>query len=758
MFRIPMILMMPMDGSAGGGGIKTSAIPRPPVDTESAFSNIEAGLRELTAGLRQAGASHSSVADGLMAVKGHVAAVEAALEKERERSGNLERILQDERRRTDALNGKISGFEIEAVRKDRHIHELTKKIEALEENARQLSESSRQAKLSFDEQASRMERVLANLDYAKAVAVEIFSNVDQTSNLLAGAYQAIQSLQDHIEPLFGAESPAVARVKEQAAAIGSAAASIDQLRGSKAELADLLRAEGSRTGLMDLRELRKTMPLLHESSFDSTKILSEQILLRLFARLATMFQRIDREETSRRLNAFLEAASTLLSRKDIPGSINTVYEAISFFVDLRAPDQDCRGLFYQMIRIADMLKSGRKLDNISAMFSELEFQGWQVSGREIRTRKMVSRFEVDAMEGNTLIEFKTVWFGDLFGAYLIKLLEHADKGPTMVVRDIDDVQNNVNHAEHAAKVANQLIRYKKIMDAGPTDSLELHITSYDPVPDHVLTALYDFFGRDRLKVFWYGDVLSDKPRLLAPKAEAQPAIAEPQPVPPPVEENGSPVREEPATGLAGADLIATRSVDLDPPSIILVGEDEAPSDSEVEATSSFYESRLAGLLGNDAERVERFVSWLVGNERWTPISELPKGDRRGPIEKAVHEWVRTYERSASSQANAPWAQTSATKAQNRFNSIFREITRKNVAIDWDQRVTQGVQNTDVMRVLSWIKDIDTIADDRSTGIVDMINDLIVHLRDTYRPEAYFKTDVDGRALTSIMQRFIWLIA
>ncbi|MFA4973235.1 MAG: hypothetical protein WC683_11520, partial [bacterium] len=208
-------------------------------------------------------------------------------------------------------------------------------------------------------------------------------------------------------------------------------------------------------------------------------------------------------------------------------------------------------------------------------------------------------------------------------------------------------------------------------------------------------------------------------------------------------------------------LIAENLVDPEPPAVIVIEEwdgiEDAPVAHETEARSSFYESRLAGLLGNDAERVDRFVLWLVESGRWNAISEVAKEERRGPLERVLNEWIKSYETSAPSQTNTPWTQISEAKAQGRFNSLFREIVNKDVVIDWDQRVTQGVQNTDVLKVLAWIKDIDTIEADRSTRIVGMINNLMIHLRDTYKPDSYFKTDVDGPALTSIMQRFVWLI-
>ncbi len=645
------MLMMPVDPPANGaGGIKkpmvsstTSAVPA------SAFEKLEKGLKDASSGIRTLSNAYDLATDGLMGVKSEMEILKRDLDTARDRAKNLETILQNERRQTAFLNSKIAGFETEAVRKDRYIGELTQRIGALEERERQWSESSILAKQSFDDQVSRVEALLAIIDEAKAGAVEIFSQVDETSNMVAGAHLAIMGLHDSLVPLFGADSPAVVRVKEQAAAIGSAAASIDQLRGSKAELADLLRAEGSKAGLMDIRALRRNIPFLDESSFEPTKILSEQIMLRLFARLITMFEKINKKETSRRFNAFLEAASTLLTRNDIPGSVNTAHEAISSFVNLNVSAQDCRGLFYQMIRIANMLKAGRKLDNISAVFPEIEFQGWYVSENEIRTRNMKSRYEIDAIAGKTLIEFKTVWFGDIFGKYLVGLLANANKGSIALIRDACDVQNNVSHAGHAAKVANQFIRYKKIMDTGPTDSLELHITSYEPVPIGVLTALYDFFGRERLKVFWYDSVLSNNSMPLAPKDEALPAEAEPKSGPPLVEGEGAPPKEEPATDVADADLIAEDLVDQEPPAAIVIEEwdgiEDAPVAHETEARSSFYESRLAGLLDNDAERVERFLSWLVEGERWNAISEVAKEERRGPMEKVLREWIKSYETS-----------------------------------------------------------------------------------------------------------------
>ncbi|MFA4974855.1 MAG: hypothetical protein WC683_19815 [bacterium] len=585
------MLMMPMDPpSTGAGGIKTPLVSStPPAVPASAFEKLEKGLKEASSGIRNLSSAYDLATDGLMGIKSEMEILKRDLGGERDRARNLERILQEERRQSTLLRNTISGNEMEAAKREQRIRELTQRVGALEEIERRMSESSMLAKRSFDEQASKVESLLAVIDEAKAGAVGIFSQVDEASNMVAGAHQAITALHDSLVPLFGADSPVVTKVKEQAAAIGSAAASIDQLRGRKAELADLLRIEGSKAGLIDLRALRKIMPLLDESSFEPTKILSEQILLRLSARLITMFNNIDKEETTRRLNAFLEAASILLVRNDIPGSVNTVYEAISSFVDLRVPAQDCRGLFYQMIRVANMLKAGRNLDNISAIFSEIEFQGWYVSDSEIRARKMMSRYEIDAIEGNTLIEFKTVWFGDMFGKYLAELLANADKGSIALIRDVCDVQNNVGHAGHAAKVANQFIRYKQIMDTGPANSLELHITSYSQVPNKILTALYDFFGRERLKVFWYDNVLGNNPMPLAPKDEALPAEAASKSGPPLVEGEGAPLREEPATDVADADLIAENVVDQEPPAAIVIegwdGIEDAPVAHETEATS-----------------------------------------------------------------------------------------------------------------------------------------------------------------------------
>ncbi|MFA4874144.1 MAG: hypothetical protein WC690_02270, partial [bacterium] len=372
---------------------------------------------------------------------------------------------------------------------------------------------------------------------------------------------------------------------------------------------------------------------------------------------------------------------------------------------------------------------------------------------------------------------------------------------------------------HAIKLANQLLRYRDAIARGIGHSMELHITSSDSPPLFLVQAIHRFFDRSKVRVVWYEDVLDAKGHLLdadevsvdqgspAPSNEPQESVAtapqpepaaqeaatqtpssEPPPasaVPEPQDAVAPPAPSEPLPQ-AAAEPEPKRS--SPPPRKRVKTPSAAPTSSPPKAKSSqpapapapeadeearrresalrelvtaasqaVYQSSLPAQVNYNTSILEPFIAWLVNQGHWsTKLSTLGSQSFDSEIVRLHEVWSaqQAEDRANATNGNGPWSVIRDQRAEKRFNDKSQETVGKQ-PLDWSQRNTKGIQNVDVITMLSSLQDNQKVKAD--PGLNEAIGQYIAYLRQRYKLNAYFKTAEDGPRLRDIVKRYMWTV-
>ncbi|MBN1283308.1 MAG: hypothetical protein JXA24_06015 [Proteobacteria bacterium] len=583
------------------------------------------------------------------------------------------------------------------------------------------------------EQRSRLDGALEQLSDAEEISAQLQQSADRAAAVLAGAAEMLTGLADSLGPIFGAASPVVTQMRQRAEAMAVSAGSVSSESARLAELAGLIASGEAHAAWLTPWTGRRGAPSLLERSKDDADAMSRGLFSSIFDSLSTIFENMNTEAVTERLNAFMEAAAFLLGQDGTEGAQRMALNAISRLIAAEVPARERRGSFYEVVRSAGLMMEGRKFDRLSASMPRVSFLGWRFDGTGFRAEHLNTESEIDAMEGRTLVEFKAVNLAGAIGNYLAQMLRNTGSEGATVFRTRSEIASGKFDAGYVVKVANQMIRYRQLMDSGHASALELHLTSQTAMPRDVVNAIHEFFGAERLRIFHYADALTRRGVLLTPGS--QPTA------------NGTAAPEAAAFPQAAAVVVEKQAHPAD-----------RPPPTREEAQAAIYQSSLImSEAGFNTATIEQFISWIVDEPaRAEAFAQEAPESLQSHLLDQFRRWQAEQDGADDGDAEAPWLDVETERAQKRFNRLYDTIIRKDVSPDWGQRVTQGVQNTDVMKILAWIKDQQIVVDDDVTGINDMASDLIVRLKETYKPESYFKLDVDGDAVIEIMRRFIWL--
>jgi hypothetical protein len=388
----------------------------------------------------------------------------------------------------------------------------------------------------------------------------------------------------------------------------------------------------------------------------------------------------------------------------------------------------------------------------------------------IMRRYIESRAEIDAREGMTLIEVKAAWLGNTLGHYLSRMLK-LDRGELTVHIDrrIDRESREFRSIKMAVGIANQLARYRKMMEEGDGEHFEFHVTSPEPVPEDTLEALRIFFGEGRVDVIWYSGILYRQGINITRETAERDTIPETKPSAPAPEAAVEGPAEEAAPEAAAAEPVE------DMRDVELVGEvdaDDVMSEEEIAAQAEYHEqltdaslaiyqsSRFMGHVGHDTSKLEVFMESIVTEGHWqVSMSALSGDDLFVKLRPIYDEWLARQEEAARRQAvaNAPWNAVDDKTAQAAFNKFLsnQDPRRKaEMVINWNKRVAQTIFNEHVTGALAEIQDIDNVKGDQELS--NRIGSFIEYLRGRYGPRSYFKITEDGPELLAIMKQFVWL--
>lgn len=214
----------------------------------------------------------------------------------------------------------------------------------------------------------------------------------------------------------------------------------------------------------------------------------------------------------KKFEALEQALKLFLERTDIKNTRSQV-EKLEHI--LRSPDSsatDLRGKLHEIMRIADLINNGHRISGVEIVHHNLQLETWNADQANRRAHRVTTtlNLRVDAMEGNTAIEVKSLLMSDEFCGYLIKYLDPLTCSQnqiamgTLTHTDLLDIEGN------ALKFAAQLERYAAAINSRKFAKLELLLTSSSRITQNAVDAIYRFFERetkktDSLKIVWYDD-------------------------------------------------------------------------------------------------------------------------------------------------------------------------------------------------------------------------------------------------------------
>jgi hypothetical protein len=250
----------------------------------------------------------------------------------------------------------------------------------------------------------------------------------------------------------------------------------------------------------------------------------------------------------------------------------------------------------------------------------------------------------------------------------------------------------------AAEIANQLLRYRKMIDEGVAYRLELHITSRGGVQSGVVDAIYEMFEKGTFELIWYEDLLSEGKKLLP-----RPSIRDLRPL-----------------------LIET-----------------------VSANRS-----VSSLIVGRAERQETFVDWVLKNEMIElAFADLDPKSRVRELRKLALKWKKQDKGAAVQEKLALWnAYVTDQEAKELFRVRLRIDAGKYFNTDraWGEHTVRALEDGDVFKVLAAIKADPTSDDELKHKIRRMMPVLNLNPKDDFWFFRYKETLLD------ILKHYIYL--
>jgi hypothetical protein len=359
---------------------------------------------------------------------------------------------------------------------------------------------------------------------------------------------------------------------------------------------------------------------------------------------------------------------------------------------------EVKGFAHQIIRIAQLLEAGRNLTAIEQCYSEDDFDGVNYDEEHflIIPASVRGKSSIDAREGSTLIEIKSLPLDQEISRLLTAILSGPlPKSGLPVIPDDASrrAEDQQPPAFLATKMANQLLRYRRLLDQGVGELLELHLTSGLPLAQELVDAIARFF-RGRVRLFQYEHLLTEHatpllPSPVEPLADGAHAPAPPDEfaAPPPLL---SPEAEVAPSPPAAAPVVPATPVEpeaalsrIEPPE----GERALELDDEIRQHVMTAEFFRRARIGDDFERVDRFIEWLL-TETTAANGTLEALSATSPAESmriflALYESWEKSSPSTEARIRLP-ADIPDKRAQDRFNGYLRSINGH--TIDWGARV------------------------------------------------------------------------
>lgn len=401
---------------------------------------------------------------------------------------------------------------------------------------------------------------------------------------------------------------------------------------------------------------------------------------------------------ARLANAFWEAIDTLSANERIDGAEQLRDCALYRLTSRPSAMTDIRGKVSEVVRIGRLIESGRHLDAVCRKLGHpFTYERWSVDlgrGWIVRGESQVEAVEIDAIEGDTIIEVKDLPLRGGIGKHLISILKKEGLEESEGRHSVPfNKHYHTSEVMIAAEIANQLLRYRTMIDEGVAYRLELHITSRGGVQSGVVDAMYEIFEKGTFELIWYEDLLSEGKKVLP-----NPSIKDLRPL-----------------------LIETVS------------------------------ARSLAFLTKEPEP---FVDWVLKNE----MIELSFGDldpksRVREMRKLANKWNRQNKPVAEGSKPALWTDVVTDEAAKEF---FRQRLRIHAMkyFDseraWGKRTVYGLEDGDVFKVLAAIK-ADSVSDDElKHKIIRIMSSLSLNPRDDFW---FFKY---GETLLDILKHYIYL--
>gem|GEM_PF-4160383 len=750
----------------GAGGLPPNGSDRGPKfkygnGEIDAFARLEQGVTGLEKVISSATQARKGLSEGIFALRRGFEKMRAELDGERARRSELEERL------AHATDGFVH---------EEKLAKLGEEHAAQVASARRETEEARSEARAQEREAAVLRRELehkfANSAEALEVATKLSKLCDNLGEELGAVLGAIRSLSEALAPVVGSDSDAGRAVSKAMEGAELSSELMAELDISRSELFEIMNA-----GIEDAADAEVYLPSnIPPLSVDSLAVVprisrDKEVVDLIFRRLQTMFSNMKRERNVERLEAFFDAYQVMQNAGRIDGRERFLKGVVSALTDRTQTDMEARGKFYELVRLAGMVEAGRKIDTINRDIPNVDYDGWRDEGHQVAMERLSSPAEVDAIGEGRLIEVKTVWFGGRFGTYLSEMFKYDGLRDIAIIKTIEDPNNGISHIGHAVKIANQLIKYRELMKAGMGEILELHVTSHDPIPQDVIDAMHSFFGKGRLEVVWYDDIISHNGRTLepteglfdvpepAPEAEeassADTADETPTIVPEPAEEELGEIDLESMDHVGDQNRIEIEVGEL----IEEQDEEEEPDDRDA-AAALFYGRGLMSLLDHDADRSEEFLDWLVEEGHWA--ADIVGNDSDGmtaTVRERVAQWLEVEAQENAAAMQNPWDAIDDDKAGKKFNALLSEVRAKDAALDWNRPRTQGIQNVDVVQVLVWIMKLPIARINAEVRLHEEIGDFIAYMRERYQSgmSSYFQTARDGPRLLDIMKRYCWVL-
>lgn len=234
--------------------------------------------------------------------------------------------------------------------------------------------------------------------------------------------------------------------------------------------------------------------------------------------LSLLYNKYSIVKQAQLLNLFWRAVATMSAHEEIAGALE-LRDAVLKSLDGRpGVKTDIRGHASEIMRLGGMIEAGRSFDAVCRYVEyTIHYQRWNAEfgyGWIVQGEDHVNRVEVDAIAGDTLIELKDMQLRGGTGKHLARLLT-ARKQTIAFNRHYNSVEVML-----ATDIANQLARYRRLIDEGVCAKLEFHATARGGVPAAVTDAMYKFFPPRSFQLIWYADLLSEGVSLTGPTGVA----------------------------------------------------------------------------------------------------------------------------------------------------------------------------------------------------------------------------------------------